>query len=86
MCEEVFGGKLDVTEKTPEPFESEKSHDRQYRDWLYERNEEELEILKKMKMALEKMDSRPCPRDALVVAQHRFRQSHLAQAQNPKRR
>ena len=53
----MFGGELDVTEKTPEPFESEKSQVRQYQDWLHERNERELRILKKVKVALEKMDS-----------------------------
>ena len=49
MCEEIFGGKLGVTEKTPEPFESDKFQVRQ--------NERELEALKKVEVALEKMDS-----------------------------
>ena len=39
MCEELFGGELDATEKTPDSFESDKSQVRQYRDWLHERNE-----------------------------------------------
>ena len=43
MCEEIFGGEIDVTYK--------------YRDWLHERNGRELEILKKVEVALEKMDS-----------------------------
>ena len=53
----MFGGELDVTEKTPDPFESDKSHVKQYRDWLHERNERQLEILQKVESALEKMDS-----------------------------
>ena len=57
ICEEIFGEELDVTEKVPEPFESNKSQVRKYRDWLHERNEKELEILKKVELALEKMDS-----------------------------
>ena len=59
MCVEMFGGggELDVTEKTPDPFESEKSQVRQYRDSLHQINERELEILKKVETALEKMDS-----------------------------
>ena len=36
MCEEMFGGELDVTEKMPAPFESEKSQVRQHRDWLHQ--------------------------------------------------
>ena len=57
MCEEMFGGELGVAEKTPDPFASEKSQVRQYLDWLHQRNERELQILKKVEMALEKMDS-----------------------------
>ena len=57
MCEELFGGDLDVTEKTPDPFESDKSQVRQYWDWLHERNARQLEILQKVETALEKMDS-----------------------------
>ena len=56
MCEE-FGGELDVTEETPDPFETDKSQVRQYRDWLHERREKQLEILKKVESALEKMES-----------------------------
>ena len=48
MCEEIFEGELDVTEETPDPFETDKSQVRQYRDWLYVRNEKQLEILKKV--------------------------------------
>ena len=48
---------MDVTEKTPDPFESDKSQVRHYRDWLHERNERQLEILQKVETALEKMDS-----------------------------
>ena len=57
MCEELFGGDLDVTEMTPDPFESDKSQVRQYRDWLHERNERQLETSQKVETALEKMDS-----------------------------
>ena len=57
MCEELFGGELDVTEETVDPFETDKSQVRQYRDWLHERNEKQLEILKKVESALEKMES-----------------------------
>ena len=57
MCEEMFGGELDVTEETPDPFETDKSQVQQYRDWLHERNEKQLEILKKVESALEKMES-----------------------------
>ena len=32
MCEELFSGEIDVTEKAPDPFESEKSQVRQYPD------------------------------------------------------
>ena len=46
-----------MTEKAPDPFESEKSQVRQNRYWLHERNERELEIFKKVEVALEKMDS-----------------------------
>ena len=57
MCEEMYGGELDVTEKTPNPFESNKSQVWQYRNWLHERNERQLEILQKVGSALEKMHS-----------------------------
>ena len=46
-----------MMEKTPDSFESDKSQVRQYRDWLHERNERQLEILQKVETALEKMDS-----------------------------
>ena len=48
---------MDVTEETPDPFETDKSQVRQYRDWLHERNEKQLEILKKVESALEKMEN-----------------------------
>ena len=57
MCEKIFGGELDVTEETPDPFESDKSQVRQYRNWLHKRNERQLEILQEVESALEKMDS-----------------------------
>ena len=57
MCEELFGGELDVTEETPGPIETDKSQVRQYRNWLHERNEKQLEILKKVESALEKMEN-----------------------------
>ena len=46
-----------MTEKTLDPFESDKSQVGQYRDWLHERNERQLEILQKVESALEKMHS-----------------------------
>ena len=55
MSEEIFGGELDVTEETPDPFETDKSQVRQYRDWLHKRNEKQLEILKKVESALENL-------------------------------
>ena len=57
MCEEVFGGELDVTEETPDPFETDKSQVRQYRDWLHERDEKQLELLQKVESALERMEN-----------------------------
>ena len=45
VCEELFGGELDMTGKTLEQFESDKSQVRQYRDWLHERNEKQLKLL-----------------------------------------
>ena len=32
MCEKIFGGELNVTEETPDPFEIDMSQVRQYRD------------------------------------------------------
>ena len=49
MCEEMFGGKIDMTGKAPDPFESEKFQVKYYQNWLHERNGRE--------MAPEKMDS-----------------------------
>ena len=46
LCEEIFGGELNVTEKAPEPFKSDKSQVRKYLSWLHERNERELKIFK----------------------------------------
>ena len=57
MSEEIFGGELDVTEETPDSFETDKSQVRQYRDWLHERHEKQLEILKKVESALQKMEN-----------------------------
>ena len=57
ICEELFGGELDVTEETVDAFETDKSQVRQYRNWLHERNKNQLEILKKVESALEKMES-----------------------------
>ena len=57
VCEELFGGELDVTEETPDPFETDKSQVRQYRNWLHQRNEQQLEILSKVESALEKMEN-----------------------------
>ena len=53
----MFGGELDVTKKAPESFEGDKSQVRQCEDCLHVRNERKQEILKKVKLALEKMDS-----------------------------
>ena len=52
MCEEMFGGELDVTEETLDPFETDKSQVRQYQDWHHERIEKQLEIFKKVESAL----------------------------------
>ena len=57
MCEELFEGELDVTEEAVDPFETDKSQVPQYRDWLHERNEKQLEFLEKVESALEKMES-----------------------------
>ena len=53
----MFGGELDVTEETVDAFETDKSQVRQYRNWLHERDEKQLEIQKKVESALEKMES-----------------------------
>ena len=55
MCEEMFGGELDVTEKTPEPFESEKSQVRQHRDWLHQLNERDWCSRQKVMESLKRM-------------------------------
>ena len=55
MCEEMFGGELDVTEETSDPFETDKSQVRQYRNWLHQRKDQQLEIPTKVESALEKM-------------------------------
>ena len=57
MCEEMFGGELDVTEETPDPFETDKSQIRQNEDWLHERHEKQLDLLQKVESALEKMEN-----------------------------
>ena len=57
MCQELFGGELDVTEETVDAFETDKSQVRQCRNWLHERNEKQLEILKKEESALQKIES-----------------------------
>ena len=46
-----------MSEETLDPFETDKSQVRQYRDWLHERNEKQLEFLEKVESALEKMES-----------------------------
>ena len=46
-----------MTEETVDAFETDKSQVRQYRDWLHERNEKQLEILRKVESALEKMEN-----------------------------
>ena len=38
----MFGGELDVTEETVDPFETDKSQLRQYGDWLHKRNEKRV--------------------------------------------
>ena len=57
LCEELFGGEMDVTEKAPDFIQGEDSQVKQYRAWLYERNRKELENLRKVEVALEKMNS-----------------------------
>ena len=51
----MFEGEVDVTEEMVDPLETEESQVRQYRDWLHERNEKQLEMLGKVESALEKM-------------------------------
>ena len=46
-----------MSEETLDPFETDKSQVRQYRDWLHERNDKQLEILRKVESALEKMEN-----------------------------
>ena len=57
MCEEMFDGEIDVADKAPDLFKSEKSQVKQYQDWLHERNGRELDILKTMEVVLENIDS-----------------------------
>ena len=57
ICEELFGGELDVTEEMVDAFETDKSQVRQYRDWLHKQNEKQLEIFKIVESVLEKMES-----------------------------
>ena len=55
MCEEVFGGELDVTQN-PEDIILKKSHARQHREWLHD-GHKELAMLQKMEMAQKTMES-----------------------------
>ena len=57
LCEKLFGGEQDVTEKAPDFLQEEISQVRQYRDWLYERNRKDLGSLSKAEEAMKKMDS-----------------------------
>ena len=57
MCEEMFGGELDVMEETVDAFETDKSQVRQYRDWLHERDDKQLEILRRVESAPGKMEN-----------------------------
>ena len=57
MCEKVFGGEFDVTEETVDAFETNKSQIRQYQDCLHDRNDKQLEILRKVESALENMEN-----------------------------
>ena len=57
LCEELFGGEMDVMEKATDFLQGEKSPVKQCREWLYERNRKDLESLRKVEVALEKMDS-----------------------------
>ena len=43
LCEKVFGGELDVTEKALNFLQGENSQVNQYREWFYERKRKELE-------------------------------------------
>ena len=38
LCEELFGGELDVMEKAPDFLQGEISQFKQYQEWFYERN------------------------------------------------
>ena len=53
----MFGGELDVMEETVNASETDKSQVRQYRDWLHERNEKQLEIPRKVELALEMIEN-----------------------------
>ena len=53
----MFGGERDVTEKTPESFESEKSQARQHRDWLHQLNERDWCSLQKVMDSLKRMEN-----------------------------
>ena len=57
LCEELFVGQMDVTEKAPDFLHGENAQVKQYREWLYKRNRKKLESLRKVEVALEKMDS-----------------------------
>ena len=55
MCEELFGGELDVTEEPGEDM-PEKSQARQHRDWLHQLNEKDWYSLQKVMDTLKEME------------------------------
>ena len=55
MCEDLFGGELDVTEESGEDM-PEKSQAKQHRDWLHQLNEKDWCSLQKVKDTLKEME------------------------------
>ena len=55
MCEELFGGELDVTKEPGEDM-PEKSQARQHRDWLHQLNEKDWSSLQKVMDTLKEME------------------------------
>ena len=56
MCEEMFGGEMDVVE-VPDELNNEKSEARQHRDWLHDLHNRDMEKLRKVISTLMKMES-----------------------------
>ena len=56
MCEEMFGGDMDVVEVFDE-LDNEKSQARQHRDWLHDLHNRDMQKLRKVVTTLEKMET-----------------------------